>query len=122
MVRREELLLNFLTALSSSRYADAERIIGLLERRLRSKGEWGQGYLMALRGLLSARKANDRHAFRIDLDEDPKVLRELRREFGSHARAKCHADFDRGYFTALRELVSVALKARRSQAQNQSTV
>ncbi|HDJ25790.1 MAG TPA: hypothetical protein ENF34_00530 [Candidatus Bathyarchaeota archaeon] len=120
MVRRSELLLNFLKALSSNRYSDAERIISILERRMRSRGDWGRGYTTALRGLLSAKKAGDKHAFHLSLNDDPRRLKELRREFSSHSRAACHADFDRGYFAALKELVSTALKAH--QAQKPSTV
>jgi len=118
MVKRSELLLNFLRALSSNRYSDAERIIGLVERRMRSKGDWGRGYVMALKGLLSAKRANDRHAFLLSLDEDPEHLKQLRREFSSHAKAICHADFDKGYFSALRELVSIALKVGQAQKPN----
>ena len=112
----------FLEALLSGRYAEAERQLSALARRLAKKGEWGEGYLSALRGLLDARRANDRHAFRLELVEDPGELRALRREFAAHAKARHHADFDRGYFSALKDLAFLALKRARAQAQEPKMV
>ena len=120
--RARQLLESFVDALLSNRYADAERAMTGLRDRLAKKGEWGEGYIFALRGLLDAKRANDRHAFRLDALEDPKELRELRREFDAHAKARYHADFDRGYFSAMRDVMSVLMKKARAQAQKPQTV
>ena len=120
--RARELLQAFLESLLSGRYAEAERQLSALAKRLAKKGEWGEGYLSALRGLLDARRANDRHAFRLELVEDPEELKEFRKEFMAHAKARHHADFDRGYFSALKDLAFLALKRVRAQAQEPQTV
>ncbi|RLI11760.1 hypothetical protein DRO33_03570 [Candidatus Bathyarchaeota archaeon] len=121
--KAKEALNAYLNALLSGRYAEAERALEVLGKRLKARGEWGEGYLHALKGLLEAKRANDKYAFNLDLGEDLKALRALRREFGAHAKAKYHADFDRGYFSALRDLISLAinLKQQASQARK-STV
>jgi len=114
-MRREELLAKFLSCLTSGRYAEAERTLGVLRKRLAKRGAWGEGYLMALEGLLNARRASDEVAFALTLEEDLGELKALRREFGSKARS-LHGDYDRGFFSALRELVSVALGLKRQGA------
>jgi len=112
-MRKEEALARFLQSLSSGRYAEAERAIQALRKKLAKKGEWGLGYITALEGLLGARRSGDQNAFMIDLGWDLKELRALRKEFGSHVKSSSHADYDKGFFSALRDLVSTAIRLKR---------
>ena len=111
--KARQALKAFLISLSSGRYADAERALGLLVKRLEKKGEWGQGYLQALKGMLDARRTGDRYAFLLTLEEEASELRRLRREFREHAKAKGHSDYDRGFFSAWKDVISIALELRR---------
>ncbi len=114
--KAREALRAFILSLTSGRYAEAERALNSLVKRLEKKGEWGRGYLQALRGMLNARKSGDKYAFSITLEEETSELKRLRREFRGHTRAKGHSDYDKGFFSAWRDVVSIALELRR-QAQ-----
>jgi len=114
-MKRKELLARFLSCLTSGRYAEAERTLDVLRKRLAKKGDWGMGYLIALEGMLNARRANDEVAFILTLEEDLGELKALKREFGSRVKS-LHGDYDKGFFSALRELASVALELRRQEA------
>jgi len=110
--KARQALKAFLISLSSGRYAEAERALSSLMKRLEKKGEWGQGYLQALRGMLDARRTGDKQALLLSLDEEASELRRLRKEFREHTRAKGHTDYDRGFFSAWRDIVSIALELR----------
>ena len=114
--KAREALKAFLVSFSAGRYAEAERALEALAKHLKRRGEWGRGYLQALKGMLEARRTGDKYAFLLNVEEEPKSLRALRREFSGHLKAKGHTDYDRGFFSAWRDLVSLALELKR-QAQ-----
>jgi len=117
--KSRDILRGFLQAFLSNRYAEAERAVEALEKRLRRRGEWGRGYLQALRGMLEAKRANDKYAFLPPPEADLKELRKLRREFSSHIKARGHADFDKGYFTAWRDLMSLLMEQKKATQEAQ---
>ena len=111
--KAREALKAFLISLSSGRYADAERALDSLVKRLEKRGEWGRGYLQALKGMLNARRTGDKHAFYLTLEEEAGELRRLRREFREHTRARGHTDYDKGFFSAWKDVISIALELKR---------
>ena len=121
-MKKKEALARFLQSLVAGRYADAERALEVLRKKITKKGDWGLGYLTALEGFLGAKRSGDQNAFMINLGEDLKELRALRREFSSHVKLSSHADYDKGFFAALRDLVSTALELRRQGSQQRNTV
>ena len=80
---------------------------------IRQKAEnalWYKGYVKALEGLLLTYRTNDDKYIYL-----PKVLgtrgeesiNQLRKEFGDFASNEIHGEYDRGYFKALEDYVSL---------------
>lgn len=91
----------FFSLVASRNFTAAERVLEGLRSKLK-RTEWSHGYLMALRGMLSATKTNDdRYAFikRLNLESKARAGR-MRREFIRISKENLQTDFDRGFFSA----------------------
>jgi len=110
----------FFQLVSERKFAEAERVLERLDAKMGKKGrsEFNRGYLDALKGIvLTYRSGSDAYAFFSSLDL--KNTEALKRHYGDFARNvddRFHADYDRGYFSALADYMRVVLKTGQSHA------
>jgi len=55
--------------------------------------------------LLTAKSNNDKYLYLSKIENTPRKLKELRKEFAVHTTNKLHTEYDRGYFAALESYV-----------------
>jgi len=99
------LITQFFRLVAIRNYQAAEIVLARVKKKL-PRGEWNRGYFMALNGILLAFQTKDPRAFVNNLTEAD--LPQCGREFMAHARNSLHADYDRGYFSAMIEYVKSA--------------
>ena len=108
------LITQFFRLVAIRNYQAAKIVLVRIEKKL-PRGEWNHGYFMALNGILLALQTKDPHAFVNNVTEAD--LPQCGREFMAHARNSLHADYDRGYFSAMAEYVkSVKLLCKRQRS------
>ena len=97
----------YLKAVAERRLKDSEKELEHLKTTL-GNSEWNKGYLKALEGLLLTLRSNDsRYLYLQKVELEDKTVKRIREEFKRHSTNELHADYDRGYFTALTEYASV---------------
>jgi hypothetical protein len=96
-----------------------ERRLGEAEKKLEElKQEFGRsqretGYLKALEGLLlTYRSSGDRYLYLTNVELTGKNVEALKKEFTEQAGSLLHADYDRGYFSALADFMGAVSKLR----------
>jgi len=95
----------YFQAIVERRISDAEKELDTIRTTLPAT-ETARGYLKALEGLLLTTKSNDdRYLYLARIEKTPKKLKQLRKDFATHAKSRLHADYDRGYFQALESYV-----------------
>jgi hypothetical protein len=74
--------------------------------------ERNRGYYQALNGILLSQKNNDdRYAFLSNLNlNNKKELHNYRREFSKQSESPLHAEYDKGFFTAWADYMSILTK------------
>jgi bifunctional ADP-heptose synthase (sugar kinase/adenylyltransferase) len=74
--------------------------------------EFNRGYYQALNGILLAQKNNDdRYAFLSNLNlNNKKELHNQRREFLKQSQFPLHADYDKGFFAAWTDYITILTK------------
>ena len=108
----------FFKAVIERRNADAEKELDAVRATIAGT-ENGRGYLKGLEGLLLTAKANDdKYLYLSKIEKTQKKLRELRKEFATHATNALHTDYDKGYFQALENYIRGLEKADLSQDTN----
>ena len=99
------------------KFAEAERILERITVRMKKTGqpEFNRGYLEALGGIiLTYRSSGESYEFFNNLDtNDAEALKRHYRDFVENSQSRFHADYDRGYFTALSDYMRVVLKTTR---------
>jgi ATP/maltotriose-dependent transcriptional regulator MalT len=99
---------------SERKFAEAERILERITARMKKTGqlEFNRGYLEALGGIiLTYRSGGESYEFFNNLDmEDAEALKKHYRDFLENSQSRFHADYDRGYFTALSDYMRVVMK------------
>jgi len=108
------LMARFFQLVTERKFAEAERVLDRIRERMRNsrKREFNKGYLDALNGIiLSNRSSSGSYEFfsNLDLDDIPALKRHYE-DFRRNARSRFHADYDRGYFSALTDFIRVVLK------------
>jgi len=111
----------FFHLVSQRKFAEAERILERITVRMKKRGEqeYNRGYLEALSGIiLTYRSSGESYEFFSNLDlNDVEALKRHYKDFKENAQKRFHADYDRGYFSALADYMRVALQtARKSVA------
>jgi len=108
------LMTRFFQLVSERKFAEAERVLERIHARMRSskRKEFNKGYLDALNGIiLSNRSSSGSYEFFSNLDlNDISALKKHYEDFRKNARSRFHADYDRGYFSALTDFLRVILK------------
>jgi len=108
------LMTRFFQLVSERKFAEAERILERIHVRMKNsrKKEFNKGYLDALNGIiLSNRSSSGSYEFFSNLDlKDISALKKHYEDFEKNARSRFHADYDRGYFSALTDFMRVIMK------------
>ena len=91
----------FFNQILTGNLKESERIFEKIAIEEKIDSEWKEGYHKALEGLLLTLKPNsERHLFFTKKFNEDNVI-ELQKEFKAHTENSLHAEFDRGYFSAL---------------------
>jgi len=108
------LMTRFFQLINERKFAEAERILERIRERMKNsrRKEFNKGYLDALNGIiLSNRSSSGSYEFFSNLDlKDISALKKHYKDFEKNARSRFHADYDRGYFSALADFLRVIIK------------
>jgi len=108
------LMTRFFQLVSERKFAEAERVLERIHARMEGsrKKEFNKGYLDALNGIiLSHRSSSGSYEFFSNLDRnDISALKKHYKDFKKNAISRFHADYDRGYFSALTDFLRVIIK------------
>ena len=108
---------------SERKFAEAERTLERITAKMGKDGkkEFDRGYLRALGGIiLASRSGSDTYEFFGTLDlNDVGALRMYRRDFLNNIKSRFHADWDRGYFSALADYMRVVLRTAGSSTKTE---
>ena len=99
----------YLKAIVERRIKDGEVEFDRINLSL-DDSEYNKGYLKALEGLLITFRTNNSkylYLHRNDL-EDPKIRKKFKEELKKHSNNELHADYDRGFFSALMDYFAIA--------------
>ena len=103
------------------KFAEAERILERITVRMKKTGqqEFNRGYLEALGGIiLTYRSSGESYEFFSNLDmNDAEALKRHYKDFCENSQSRFHADYDRGYFTALSDYMRVVMKMAKGKAE-----
>jgi len=99
----------FLQYVGERSWTDAEKELDIIRQKSENT-QWSRGYVKALEGLLlTYRNDDDKYiylpkALANRSEEDTKVLR---KDFADFAANELHGEYDRGYFKALEDYLSL---------------
>jgi len=103
------------------KFAEAERILERITAKMKNTGqqEFNRGYLEALGGIiLTYRSSGESYEFFSNLNlNDVEALKKHYKDFLENSQSRFHADYDRGYFTALTDYMRVVLKTARGKTE-----
>jgi hypothetical protein len=106
----------FLQQVEQRAWTDAEKELDSI-RQKSDGGQWSRGYVKALEGLLLTFRANDdKYIYlpRILSNSTPEVVTELKNEFTQFSASDIHGDYDRGFFKALEDYLSLVPTGKQS--------
>ena len=103
------------------KFAEAERILERITAKMEKTGqqEFNRGYLEALSGIiLTYRSSGESYEFFSNLDmNDVEALKKHYKDFLENSQSRFHADYDRGYFSALSDYMRVVLKMAKGKTE-----
>jgi len=101
-------VVRFFQLVTVRQLAEAERELQRIKEKI-ERTEWNHGYYRALQGMLiSKRNNNDQNTFLATMDTSNKrSLLNFRREFQEKVESRLYTDYDRGFFSAWADYVSV---------------
>ena len=101
-------VIRFFQLVTEKQMTEAERELLRIKEKI-ERTEWNHGYYKALQGMLISRRTNsDNPAFLTTLDANNKrALLDLKREFQEKVESRLYTDYDRGYFSAWTDYVSI---------------
>jgi ATP/maltotriose-dependent transcriptional regulator MalT len=106
---------------SERKFAEAERILERITAKMKKTGqqEFNRGYLEALSGIiLTYRSSGESYEFFSNLDmNDVEALKKHYKDFLENSQSRFHADYDRGYFSALSDYMRVVLKTAKGKTE-----
>jgi len=118
------LMTRFFQLLSQRKFTEAERVLERIKVRMRKNGEqeFNRGYLEALGGIiLTQRSTGESYEFFANLDlNDVDALKKHYEDFRRNTQNRFHADYDRGYFSALADYMRVVLKTAKSNLKKEN--
>ena len=110
-------VIRFFQLVTVKQLAEAERELLRIKEKI-ERTEWNHGYYKALQGMLiSKRSNNDQSTFFATIDPNNKrALLDFRREFQEKMESRLYTDYDRGFFSAWADYVSVLKKMNLKEA------
>ena len=90
-------------------WTDAEKELDAIRQKAEN-APWYKGYVKALEGLLLTYRTNDdKYIYlpRILASRGEESINQLRKDFGEFAVNEIHGEYDRGYFKALEDYVTL---------------
>lgn len=110
MPAREMRMEMFVRSLLRRDFSKARAHLDKLERIV-GEDEWGKGYSRAIEGFISALKDNegDSLIFKLINEFDREKAKELLENFEGIASQEFRDDYERGYYTAWKELLTAYL-------------
>lgn len=110
-------VIRFFQLVTAKQLAEAERELLRIKEKI-ERTEWNHGYYKALQGMLiSKRSNNDQNTFFATIDpNDKRALLDFRREFQEKMESRLYTDYDRGFFSAWADYVSVLKKMNLKEA------
>ncbi|WP_042697590.1 hypothetical protein [Thermococcus sp. PK] len=114
MPAREMRMEMFLRALMRGDYTKAKAHLDKLEKIV-GDDEWGRGYSKAINGFLSALSDNDTDALIVQLIRNPdnEKAKKLLEHFENILQHEFRDDYEKGYYTAWKELLTAYLSQER---------
>jgi len=106
----------FLQQVEQRAWTDAEKELDNI-RQKSDGGQWSRGYVKALEGLLLTFRGNDdKYIYlpKILSSSTPEVVTELKSEFTQFSASDIHGDYDRGFFKALEDYLSLVPTGQQS--------
>jgi hypothetical protein len=105
-------MLNFFQAMASRKYAEAEKALSRINRRIQTT-EWHRGYVNALKSMLLALRNNEEMAYIVRLSSQKSSdLGKIKRAFSTMAQRSPQdpktTDYDRGFFLRLDTLPGIS--------------
>jgi hypothetical protein len=101
-------VIRFFQLVTEKQLTEAERELLRIKEKI-ERTEWNHGYYKALQGMLVSRRTNsDNPTFLATLDlNNKRTLLDLKREFQEKVESRLYTDYDRGYFSAWADYLSV---------------
>jgi hypothetical protein len=115
----QEQVNKFLEHVEVRAWTDAEKELDII--RQKSDGsQWARGYVKALEGLmLTYRNNDDKYVFlpKVLGNRSEETISTLKKEFSEFAANELHGEYDRGYFKALDDYVTLLATMKRGPSQ-----
>jgi hypothetical protein len=104
-------VIRFFQLVTMKQLAEAERELQRIKEKI-ERTEWNHGYYKALQGMLILKRNNsDQSTFFATIDPTNKrALLDSRREFQEKVESRLYPDYDRGFFSAWADYMSVLKK------------
>ncbi len=101
-------VIRFFQLVTDKQITEAERELLRIKEKI-ERTEWNHGYYKALQGMLLARRGNsDNPTFFATMNPNNKhALLDLKKEFQEKVESRLYPDYDRGYFSAWTDYISV---------------
>ncbi|RLG94301.1 hypothetical protein DRO37_06025 [Candidatus Bathyarchaeota archaeon] len=120
------LMTRFFQLVRERKFAEAERILERIRARMEldnGRREFNRGYLDALNGIVLSFKSGSSGSYEFFCNLDLNDISALKRhyeDFKRNARGRFHAEYDRGYFSALTDFMRVIIDTikRAGEAKN----
>jgi hypothetical protein len=119
----EDIVNRFFQNIETRAWTDAEKDLDTIRQKSQNT-PWYKGYVKALEGLLLTYRSNDdKYIYlpRALSNRTEESINQLRKEFGEFASNEIHGEYDRGYFKALEDYVSILPKIKPTQASEAAT-
>jgi viroplasmin and RNaseH domain-containing protein len=101
-------VIRFFQLVTEKQLTEAERELLRIKEKI-ERTEWNHGYYKALQGMLVSRRTNSENpTFLTTLEPNNKrALLDLKKEFQEKVESRLYTDYDRGFFSAWVDYVSV---------------
>ena len=112
----------FLEHVEARAWTDAEKELDTI-RQKSDNSQWSRGYVKALEGLmLTYRNNDDKYIFlpKILANKAEDTISNLKKEFSEFAANELHGEYDRGYFKALDDYLTLLGNTKSQQAPAQT--
>ena len=99
----------FFQDIEARTWTDAEKELDAIKQKVEN-APWYKGYVKALEGLLLTYRTNDDKYIYLPkalANRTEESVNKLRKEFGDFATNEIHGQYDRGYFKALEDYVTL---------------